>query len=432
MKRREFLLTTGGVVAAAIAANGTSRTAPWLFKKFSRWSGPANATKVWFTHSTRPDRGRLAGNRLINTPGFVGCADLRTGQCELLDVPLFGHEVIQNPLNPQILFTAEKWGLYAAIIDFKSRKIIAKIENGKGRRFFGHAQFAIDGQSVFSSEMNDLSGEGVVVQRDLKTGLILNEFGSGGVLPHQLRWIRGGKSIAVINYAEGFLKPHEIDSNPKSPFQPVPLSKRAPSSDESTLGNRLAGGSKLTVLTLDSRGIFSETESRLTALPSLFHFDWDPTTDLFFAAGNFEPGLVKATRTRSALEILASPEFAPSGQVLSSPQNPATPAKIFDFARAGSNGFLGEALSVAACPARSQIAVSLPESKSLLLWDWATDRLIHVERFGEVARGVVFVDPETLIVTVGPELRVFKYGRDRWSETLRFPAGNGSHLTLGV
>ena len=310
MKRREFLLSTGGVFAAALAANGASRATPWLLKKISGLGAQANTTNVWFTHSMRLDRGRLVGNTLLNTPGFVGCADLKTGQCTLLDVPLFGHEVIQNPMNPAILFTSEKWGLFAALIDFKSRKIIAKIENGKGRRFFGHAQFALDGQSVYSSEMNDHTGEGVVVQRDLKTGLILNEFSSGGVLPHQLRWIRGGNSLAVMNYAEGFLNPLEIDSNPHDFHRPVAPEKRAPSSDASTdpshrsshrssLGRpetrvakypaaaRLAGGSKLTVLTLDAHGALGETESRLTAHPSLFHFDWDSTTDLFFASGNF-------------------------------------------------------------------------------------------------------------------------------------------------
>ncbi len=500
MKRRDFLITSGTLTAAAAACTSV----PWIYSHLFENESP---TKVWFTHSMIVQRGQVVGDTLLNTPGFVGCANIKTGQCELLDVPLFGHEVIQNPVDPSMLFTSEKWGIYAALIDFKKRKLIAKIQNEKGRRFFGHAQFSPDGKTLYVAEMNDHTHEGVIVQRDLKTGAILNEYSSGGVLPHQMHWIHGGKSLAVMNYAEGFERKHELAS-PENDHKRAPSNTEAgtaaavpshaeaiapanskagtpaavssnteagaqavdPSNSGASAQARaqsravprssqhithesksdtklssssaiysngpLAGGSKLSILALDAKGGLTETEARLTAEPSLYHFDWDPAADLAFASGNFEMRRAQTEetprRSKSALEILGPATLAATDRFTSSAIHPATPAKRFDFGRAGENGFLGEALSVAVCPGRAIALVSLPESKSILVWDWALDKIIQIERYANNARGVAFIDSETLVVTVGTEMIVYKYARGRWQESRRFPAGTGSHLTVGV
>ncbi|MEK6774993.1 MAG: DUF1513 domain-containing protein [Bdellovibrionota bacterium] len=101
-----------------------------------------------------------------------------------IPLPFFPHSFLQNPNNPFELIVIEKWGIDAAILDLKQKKIIKKIFPGPGVRFFGHGACLPSGDLLISA-MDDKKAEGKILvyrQGDLK-----ESFSSFGVNPHEIK-----------------------------------------------------------------------------------------------------------------------------------------------------------------------------------------------------------------------------------------------------
>jgi hypothetical protein len=93
------------------------------------------------------------------------------------------------------LLVGRRPGTFAAAIDLESPEAPARMFSPiEGHRFAGHA--AVHGQSLFTSEINALTGDGVVVLRDAHSFVPRAQF-AVGIEPHDVLFARGGEVLVV-------------------------------------------------------------------------------------------------------------------------------------------------------------------------------------------------------------------------------------------
>jgi len=128
--------------------------------------------------------------------------DLDDAELPLTSIPMpfFGHGVVPDPVNPQLVSVFEKRGKGACEIDLKQGKVVRTIETGSNREFYGHGAYSPDGNRLYCTE-TIVEGDypGLVAVRDAKTHEYLGEFPSFGSSPHDCHLIENGKTMVVTN-----------------------------------------------------------------------------------------------------------------------------------------------------------------------------------------------------------------------------------------
>lgn len=132
-------------------------------------------------------------------PGTVKVVNMASGETFAIDIPFFGHTVIQNPALPHQVVTFEKWGKRGALIDIHERKILVNATTVPGYTFFGHAAFTHDGTLFVTSEDSYDKNDGRLTVRDSKTLEVVRSYSSHGTGPHECRLLKDGKTILVAN-----------------------------------------------------------------------------------------------------------------------------------------------------------------------------------------------------------------------------------------
>jgi hypothetical protein len=115
-------------------------------------------------------------------------------------LPARAHHVAAHPQRPLIAVVARRPGYYIDLVDYRSGRLLRRIEPQPGRHFYGHAIFSPDGDGLLATEMDIASGQGRVTRYDIDGGATpTRDFASHGIGPHELLLAADGQRLIVAN-----------------------------------------------------------------------------------------------------------------------------------------------------------------------------------------------------------------------------------------
>ena len=115
-----------------------------------------------------------------------------------IKLPERGHAPVVSPDGQLAVVAARRPGAWAAVADVGDNRLVETIQASAGRHFYGHGQFSPDGRLLYTTENDFQNGRGLVVCRSTRTWEVLGEFDSGGIGPHELKWL-DSHTLAVAN-----------------------------------------------------------------------------------------------------------------------------------------------------------------------------------------------------------------------------------------
>lgn len=137
------------------------------------------------------------------TPAGEFVAVILSGAGEMLStiaLPGRGHTAAVSPDKAHVVVFGRRPSEFMIAIDLETSRATAEIRARPDRRFYGHGCFSADSKLLYASENAPEEATGVVGVYDPRDGYKrIGEFSSGGVGPHQLILLRGGKTFAVAN-----------------------------------------------------------------------------------------------------------------------------------------------------------------------------------------------------------------------------------------
>lgn len=111
-----------------------------------------------------------------------------------------GHGMMQHPTRPDsIVLIARRPGTRGLEIDVASGEVVASFDCAPDRHLLGHGCFSADGSVLFTTEAAISVGEGRVAVRDAHSYVLLDEWGSHGVGPHDIHLMPDGKRLVIAN-----------------------------------------------------------------------------------------------------------------------------------------------------------------------------------------------------------------------------------------
>jgi hypothetical protein len=208
LSRREFLRRTGAALAtfSAVAIAGCEQ------KLQSEGAGnspktPENQPLPQKSDSPVPQKkGTIIGamKRQDEAGATVfGLAllnlDAPAPKAKVAKLTFLAHGVSPNPAKQERAVLFEKQGPGCCEIDFKTGKVLNTITTDKGRKFYGHGVWSLDGGKLYCTETEMDTYKGVVVVRDGATFKELGKFPTFGEAPHDMHMIDGGKTLVITN-----------------------------------------------------------------------------------------------------------------------------------------------------------------------------------------------------------------------------------------
>lgn len=132
---------------------------------------------------------------------FVLCGiDARLQVSFQIPLPARGHAAAAHPRRPEAVAFARRPGTYAIVIDCITGQEKARLESRPGRHFYGHGTFSLDGSLLFTTENDYEAGRGRIGIWDARNGYTrIDEWGSGGVGPHDIKRLPGTDTLVVAN-----------------------------------------------------------------------------------------------------------------------------------------------------------------------------------------------------------------------------------------
>lgn len=104
-----------------------------------------------------------------------------------------------NSVNKHTAWPARSPGNCLYILN-RAGELDSKIDAEQGHHFYGHAQFSHDGRWLLTTENRFSDGEGRIVVRDVENGYVIKRsFSSGGIGPHEFRFMSDGRHLAIAN-----------------------------------------------------------------------------------------------------------------------------------------------------------------------------------------------------------------------------------------
>jgi hypothetical protein len=325
-----------------------------------------------------------------NRPSWVWIWDFR-GNLFKIDVPMFPHVVVQNPLRPNIAIVTSRYANICSLIDLSKRKIIKTISSSPDYLFFGHAVFSSDGRFLITSENQNKLNYGALVFRDLDKDLkVVREIPTGGRFPHDCHFLDDGKTIVVANQHGLYMKDLYI---------------KAPGSTE-WIPERVGCVSYIDSL---SGKIIRQIECGTLELAPV-HFSIGDNGILVCIGKSKRYTGLSASFVRVVL---------PDGHYEDLPV-PSSQKHLF----------IGESLSSAIY--QDTVAVTLPKSKTLWFWNYKKKEFLKVMTFKNKVKGVTLTDDKKhflLAGTMKETLMVDSKTLEIDSKVKSFPvSGIGSHL----
>lgn len=145
------------------------------------------------------------------SPDFLAAAREPDGSFALFGLTVDGHETFRIPLParghagaghpvlPEAVTFARRPGTYALVIDCIQGRVVRELAAPEGCHFSGHGAFSADGETLFTSEVENATGEGWIGCWDRAGGYHrVGRFPSGGIGPHEILRLPDG-NLAVAN-----------------------------------------------------------------------------------------------------------------------------------------------------------------------------------------------------------------------------------------
>jgi len=263
----------------------------------------------------------------------ISVVDIESRAQTLTEMSFMPHGIHRNPTDTNRLAIFQKRGSGACEYDLKSRKVVRYIPVVKGRHFYGHGAYSIDGSLLYSTETILKTGDGVIAIRDAQTLELLGEFPSFGKEPHECKLIDGGQTMVVTNG-----------------------------------GGKLHGDApNVSYIDIASKKLLDKVEPTNTRL-NTGHVALSNTGDLV---------VVSAPRDGLGKQHLGGVSIRPQGDTI----------KTIDKPVAVTQRMKGEALSVVIHSSENIAAVTHPDGNMVTIWSLDDRRLIKVIEL-EKPRGI--------------------------------------------
>lgn len=115
-------------------------------------------------------------------------------------LPGRGHAATAHPIRPEAVAFARRPGRFADVVDCRNGAALARIQPPAGHHFYGHGTFSPDGSLLFTTENDYDKARGMVGVWDATDGYRrINQFGSGGIGPHDIALRPNAAGLVVAN-----------------------------------------------------------------------------------------------------------------------------------------------------------------------------------------------------------------------------------------
>lgn len=284
----------------------------------------------------------------------ISIVDLGSRTRTLTDMSFMPHGIHRNPADTSRLVIFEKRGPGACEYDLNARKVVRYIPVTKGRYFYGHGAYSLDGSLIYSTETILKTGDGVIAIRDAKTLDIIGEFPSFGKEPHECKLIDGGQTMVVTNGG----------------------------------GNIQGDAPCVTYIDVASQKLIEKVELNNARL-NTGHASVSNTGSLV---------VVSAPRSGLGKQNLGGVSIRPHGETMKTATSPVMIA----------NRMQGEALSVAIHSEANIAAVTHPDGNMVTIWSLQNRQLIKVIEL-EKPRGVeLTTNMKNFVVSYGPTANIIQ------------------------
>ncbi|HWL28417.1 MAG TPA: DUF1513 domain-containing protein [Burkholderiaceae bacterium] len=120
----------------------------------------------------------------------------------VIDMPARGHSFAIDAERGRAVVFGRQPGFFAIAFDMAGKGGPITIDAAPGRHFFGHGVFTPDGKILLATENDYEAGRGVLGIYDASEGggfRRLGEYATGGVGPHEVVLLPGGREVCVAN-----------------------------------------------------------------------------------------------------------------------------------------------------------------------------------------------------------------------------------------
>ena len=116
-----------------------------------------------------------------------------------IPLPARGHAGAGHPTRPEAVTFARRPGTYALVIDCARGQVIRTLTAPAGHHFSGHGVFSADGDTLFTAEVDNATGDGWIGLWARADGYARRGmFPSGGIGPHEILRL-ADDSLVVAN-----------------------------------------------------------------------------------------------------------------------------------------------------------------------------------------------------------------------------------------
>lgn len=137
-----------------------------------------------------------------------------------VELPDRAHSTALHPRLAQAVVFARRPGTYAIVFDCATGRTLRQLDAAAGSVFCGHGAYAPDGKTLYTSEAEIDSGEGLIGIWDVAAGFRrLGAMSSGGMGPHEILMLPDGM-LAVANGA--------LENGPNGRPDPIALQEMEP------------------------------------------------------------------------------------------------------------------------------------------------------------------------------------------------------------
>ncbi len=116
-----------------------------------------------------------------------------------IPLPARGHAAAAHPLRPEAVAFARRPGTFGLVIDCALGRVTHRITAPANHHFSGHGTFSRDAQTLFTGEIDNVTGQGQIGRWQTASYRRIGVFGSGGIGPHEILRLPGTDTLVVAN-----------------------------------------------------------------------------------------------------------------------------------------------------------------------------------------------------------------------------------------
>ena len=115
-------------------------------------------------------------------------------------LPARAHAVAMHPNQKELIVFARRPGHFILVLEAKTGQIIHRNKSEENRPLYGHGVFSNDGKALYLTANDIDHKQGVITVLDTASNYRkVSEFSSGGIGPHELKFLGDGKTLVVAN-----------------------------------------------------------------------------------------------------------------------------------------------------------------------------------------------------------------------------------------